>query len=167
MQEQCINCLLKGMPWRTLFVRLWCACGLQCTVWRAGWETCLDVDSGRSLRNQIFFFGTALKDCPKGPPTANGQLPPTANHHQPQTSNCHQAPAATDRQLPAANHYQPPPTASYQPPIAANCQLQTANRHQPWLNTRSARGLFGEHCVTEHFFFYSRTALSRLQFVRC
>ena len=90
------------------------------------------IESGHSLRNQIFFLlRTALKDRPKGPPTANHQLPPTASGDQP----------------PNANHYhQSPTTNRRQPPPTANC-------HQPWLNTWSARGIFWENCVTEHFFF--------------
>ena len=59
------------------------------------------------------------------------------------------------------NHRQPPPIATnrHQPPVA-NCQPPTANRHQPWLKTGSARGLFWEICVTEHLsFFPLRTAL--------
>ena len=46
------------------------------------------MSSGRSLRDQIFFsLRTALKDRPKGPPTANRQPPPTANRDQPPTVN--------------------------------------------------------------------------------
>ena len=128
--------------------------------------------SGRSLRDQIFFFllRTALKDRPKGPPTANRQLPSTANH-QPQPTASHQPlPTASGDQPPTANHCQPPPTTNHQPPTAANhhlppptpsCQLPTvnrrqpptANRHQPWLSTWSARGLFWENWYWTTFFF--------------
>ena len=63
-------------------------------------------EAGRSLRDQIFFFllRTALKERPKGPPTANRQLPSTANRHQPPTTNRHQPPAANRRQPPAATN---------------------------------------------------------------
>ena len=57
------------------------------------------------LKGPDFFFllRTALKDRPKGPPTANRQLPSTANRHQPPTTNRHQPP-------PTASGDQPPPT---------------------------------------------------------
>ena len=128
--------------------------------------------AGRSLRDQIFFFllRTALKDRPKGPPTANHQLPSTANRHQPPATNRRQPPAATNRQLPTtANRHQPPitnhqppptttnrhqpPVANCQPPTATNRQPPTANRHQPWLSTWSARGLFWENWFRNTFFF--------------
>ena len=69
---------------------------------------------GGSLRDEIFFFlrRTALKDRPKGPPTANRQLPSTANRHQTPTTNRHQ-----------------PPVANCQPPTAANRQPPTATNH--------------------------------------
>ena len=52
-----------------------------------------------------FLLRTALKDRPKGPPTANPQPPTTANRHQ--------LLAATNRQPPTtANRHQPPPTAT-------------------------------------------------------
>ena len=83
-------------------------------------------DQGGPLGPRFFFLlRTALKDRPKGPPTANYQPPPNAD------------------QPPAANHCQPPPTTNHQPPTAtnrhqppvANCQPPTAtNCHQPWLN---------------------------------
>ena len=126
--------------------------------------------TGRAVLNgpDYFFFTfllrTALKDRPKGPPTANRQLPSTANRHQPPTTHRHQPPAtnrrqppaATNRQLPTATNHQSPttnrrPTTTnrHQPPVD-NCQPPTAtNRHQPWLSTWSARGL-----VPEHFFFF-------------
>ena len=107
---------------------------------------------GRSLRDQIFFFllRTALKDRPKGPPTANRQPPPTAaNRQRRPTANCQPLPTATNHQSPTTNRRQPPPTATNrqlptanrqpptatnrrQPPAATNRQLPTtANRHQP------------------------------------
>ena len=153
--------------------------------------------AGRSLRDQIFFLlRTALKDRPKGPPTANRQVPstttanfhqpPTATNHQPPTAtnrrpptanhqppatNCRQPPTATNRQLlTTANHCQPPPptnhqsptTNCHQPPPTASCKPPTANRprHQPWLSTWSARGLFWENCFRNTFFPPLRTALT-------
>ena len=108
------------------------------------------ISTGGSLRDEIFFFllRTALKDRPKGPPTANRQLPTTANCHQPPTTNRHQPPATNRRQLPAATNRQlpttanrlQPPTASHQPPPTttnrhqppvANCQPPTAANRQP------------------------------------
>ena len=79
---------------------------------------------GGSLRNPNFFLlRNALKDRPKGPPTANRQLPPTANRQQPPNAN-HQPPPTTNRQprpLPTAtNCHQPPPATNRQPPIATN-----------------------------------------------
>ena len=120
------------------------------------------VTQGGPLGTRFFFLlRTALKDRPKGPPTANRQ-PPTANHQPP--------PTASGDQAPTANHCQPPPTTNHQPPTAANhhqpppttsCQLSTANcrqpptanRHQPWLSTWSARGLFWENSFRNTFFF--------------
>ena len=70
------------------------------------------------LKGPDFFFllRTALKDHPKGPPTANRQLPSTANCHQPPTTNRRQLLAVTNRQLPTiANRHQPPIT-NHQPP---------------------------------------------------
>ena len=131
---------------------------------------------GRSLRNQIFFLlRTALKDRPKGPPTANRQLPSTANRHQPPTTNRHQPPttnrrqppAATNRQLPTtANRHQPPITNHQPPPTtttATNRQLPTANRRQPPTANHQPPPTMVEHMqcprailgklVPEHFFF--------------
>ena len=65
---------------------------------------------------QFFLFRTALKDRPKGPPTANHQPPPTTNR-QP-------LPTATNHQSPSTNRRQPPPTDT-------NCQSPTANRQSP------------------------------------
>ena len=97
-------------------------CGVPVSQWSAG----------RSLRDQIFFLlRTALKDRPKGPPTANRQLPPTANRHQPPTAanrqlrpiaNRQPLPTATNHPSPTANCRQPPPTANRQSPPAANRQ---------------------------------------------
>ena len=148
--------------------------------WKEGANAMLRLSSGVSLRDEIFFFllRTALKDRPKGPPTANRQLPSTANRHQPPTTKCHQPPpTASGDQPPTANHCQLPPTTNRQPPTAANhhqppptasCQLPTANRrqpptancHQPWLSTSSARGLFWETGTL--FFFPLRTPLPEL-----
>ena len=99
--------------------------------------------SGRCLRDQIFFFllRTALKDHPKGPPTANSHQPPTATSRQPPTAtNRRQPPTVTNRQLPTTanrhqppiTNHQPPPTTTnrHQPPVA-NCQPPTANRQPP------------------------------------
>ena len=102
------------------------------------------------LKGRDFFFllRTALKDRPKGPPTANRQLPLTANRHQPPTTNRHQPtatnrrqpPAATNCQLPTTANCLQPPTASHQPPPTttnrhqppvANCQPPTAANRQP------------------------------------
>ena len=122
---------------------------------------------GRSFRGQIFFFllRTALKDRPKGPPTANRQLPSTANRHQPSTTNRHQPPpTASGDQPPTANHCQPPPTTNHQPPTAANhhqppptasCQPPTANRQPPPTmveHMECPRAFLGK-LVPEHFFF--------------
>ena len=98
--------------------------------------------AGESFRNWIFFLlRTALRDRPKGPPTANHQPPPTANQRQPPaptkcqpptTANRHQPPI-TNHQPPIATNRQPPPTANHrQPPAPTKCQPPTtANRHQP------------------------------------
>ena len=101
---------------------------------------------GRSLRNQMFvLLRTALKDRPKGPPTANHYQPPPTTNPQPPT---------------AANHHQPPPTASCQLPTANRRQPPTANRHQPWLSTWSARRLFCGKLYNGTLFFPPlRTAL--------
>ena len=99
-------------------------------------------------RDFFFLLRTALKDSPKGPPTAYRQLPSTANRHQPPTTNRHQPPAtnrrqppaATNRQLPTTANCLQPPTASHQPPPTttnrhqppvANCQPPTAANRQP------------------------------------
>ena len=129
---------------------------------------------GRSLRNQIFFsflLRTALKDRPKGPPTANRQLPSTANHQPPPTANHQPPPTASGDQPPTANHCQLPPTTNHQPLTAANhhqppptasCQLPTAKRRQPPTANRQTPPTMVEHMecpraflgklVPEHFF---------------
>ena len=110
------------------------------------------ADGRGVLKGRDFFFffllRTALKDRPKGPPTANRQLPSTANRHRPPTTNRHQPPAtnrrqppaATNRQLPTTANRLQPPTASHQPPPTttnrhqppvANCQPPTAANRQP------------------------------------
>ena len=105
---------------------------------------------GRGVLKGRYFFllRTALKDRPKGPPTANRQLPSTANRHQPPTTNRHQPlvtnrrqpPAATNRQLPTnanrlqpptASHQRPPTTTNRHQPPVANCQPPTAANRQP------------------------------------
>ena len=48
---------------------------------------------------------TALKERPKGPPTANRQLPPTANRHQPPTANRQPRPTANRQPLPTATNH--------------------------------------------------------------
>ena len=111
-------------------------------------------------RDSFFFFllRTALKDRPKGPPTANHQ-PPTANR-QPPSTNCQPLPTATNHQSPTTNRRQSPPTATnHQLPTANRQSPPTANRHQPWLSTWSARGLFLGKLVSQHFFFPLRTVL--------
>ena len=67
----------------------------------------------------------------------------------------------TNRQPPTPINHQPPPTAAnrQRQPTATNCQPPTANRHQPWLSTWSARGLFWENWFRNTFFFPLRTAL--------
>ena len=118
------------------------------------------------LKGPDFFFllRTALKDRPKGPPTANRQLPSTANRHQPPTTNRHQPPpTASGDQPPTANHCQPPPTTNHQPPT-------TTNRHQPPVANHQPPPTMVEHMecpraflgklVPEHLFFPPlRTAL--------
>ena len=77
----------------------------------------------------FFWLRTALRDRPKGPPTANHQ-PPTATNRQPPTADHCQPPPTTNHQPPtAANHHQPPPTARRQPPIATNRQPPIATNH--------------------------------------
>ena len=56
-----------------------------------------------------YLLRTALKDSPRGPPTAN-RRPPTPAIHQPTTANPRQPPPTANRQ--------PPPTANRQAPIA-------------------------------------------------
>ena len=100
---------------------------------------------------------TALKDHPKGPPTANRQ-PPTPINRQPPTTNRHQPPpTASGDQPPTANHCQPPPTTNHQPPTAANRhQPPVANRQPPTANMiehmECPRAFLGK-LVPEHFFF--------------
>ena len=70
-------------------------------------------------------YPTALKDCPKGPPTANRQPLPTATIHQSSTTNRRQPPpTATNLQSPTGNRQSPikdPPGArhglSRSPPV--------------------------------------------------
>ena len=78
----------------------------------------------------FFLLRTVLKDCPKGPPTANRQPPPTANRQPLPTATNHPSRTANCRHLPptAAN------TTNRQPPTGNLHQPPTANRYQPWLN---------------------------------
>ena len=79
---------------------------------------------GGPLGTRFFLLRTALKDRPKGPPTAHHQPPPTANRHQPLT--------ATNHQPSTANNQQQRPTAYRQPlATATNHQSPITNRHQP------------------------------------
>ena len=118
-----------------------------------------------SLRNQIFFLSrTALKDCPKGPPTANRRQPPTSNRHQPPpTGSSDQPPSATNHQSLTTYRRQPPPTAT-------NRQLPTANRQSPPTANRQPpptmvehmecpRAFWGTLCNGTLFFSPLRTAL--------
>ena len=119
--------------------------------------------AGASLNEEIFFFllRTALKDSPKGPPTANSHQLPTATNRQPPTASGDQPPTANHCQLPPTTNRQPPTAANHHQPPVANCQPPTAanrQRHQPWLSTWSARGLFWE-TGTLFFFFPLRTPL--------
>ena len=111
------------------------------------------------LKEPGFFF---VKDRPKGPPTANRHphQPPTATNRQPPTVT---TAATTNRHQPPITNHQPPPTTTnrHQPPTTSRRQPPTANRHQPWLNTGSARGLFWEISVTEHFFFSGKDRPAR------
>ena len=125
----------------------------------AVWHTKGAVAANAVLKEPDFFFA---KDRPSGPlqGTTSCQPPPTANHHPPPTTNHQPPPTASSDQPPSANHGQPPPTTNHQPPTdanrhqppVANSRPPTANRHQPWLSTWSARGLFWE-TIPEHFFF--------------
>ena len=150
------------------------------------------AQAGASLRNEMFFFllTTALKDSPKGPPTANRQLPSTANRHQPPTTNRHQPPAtnrrqppaATNRQLPTTANCLQPPTASHQPPPTttnrhqppvANCQPPTAANRQPPTATTMVEHMECPRALLklpgsgrDFFFFALRTAL-RTRCHRC
>ena len=138
------------------------------------WCPCPPPSSGRSLRDQFFFLlRTALKDRPKGPPTANCHQPPTATNRQPPTTTNRQPPTAANRQrrptancqsLPTATNHQSPTTNRRQPPpTAINRQLPTANRQLPPTANRQLPPTMVEHMecpraflgklVLEHFFF--------------
>ena len=107
----------------------------------------------------FFLLRTALKDHPKGPPTANRQLPPTANRRQPPTANRRQPPTATNRQpSTAANRHQPPITNCQLPPTAANRrQPPTANR-QPAIPPAANR--LSPPTMVEHMS-YTRSLLKK------
>ena len=106
----------------------------------------------------LFLLRTALKDRPKGLPTANRQLPSTANRHRPPTTNRHQPPpTASGDQPPTANHCQPPTTTNRHQPPVANCQPPTANRQPPPTmveHMECPRAFLGK-LVPEHVFFSS------------
>ena len=98
-------------------------------------------------REFFFLLRTALKDRPKGPPTANHQTPPTANRQPPTTANCHQPPIP--------NHQLPPTTINrHQPPATASRQSPTANRQPPTHGV--PMGIFGKpgYRNTSSFFFF-------------
>ena len=122
------------------------------------------------LKGPDFFF--LLRTAPRDhqpptpnshqPPTATNRQPPTATNRQPPTAanwrrptaNCQPLPTATNHQSPTTNRRQPPPTATNrQLPTANHQPPPTANRHQPWLSTWSARGLFWENWFWNTFFF--------------
>ena len=144
---------------------------LQMLFWKEGCHVAhrgaLLCGPGGSLRDEIFFFllRTALKDRPKGPPTANRQLPSTANRHQPPTTN-RQPPTAANRQrrptancqpLPTASNHQPPATNRRQPPpTATNCQLPTANRQPPPTANRQLPPTMVEHMECPRAFLGNR-----------
>ena len=113
----------------------------------------------------FFLLRIALKDRPKGPPTANRQPPPTAANCQPPTAangqrrptaNHQPLPTATNHQSPTTNHRQPPPTATNrQLPTANHQSSPTANRQPPptMVEHMSYTRPFWETWIQEHFFF--------------
>ena len=104
------------------------------------WQEC---PQPRGVFRELDYFlsSTALRDCPKGPPTANHQPPPTANrcqapiaanHQPPPTANGHQLPTsnpANRHQPPITNHQLPPCTTNRHYPPATTCQPPTATNH--------------------------------------
>ena len=89
-----------------------------------------ETGSREFLRKQggpFFLLRTALKDRPRGPPTANRQLPPTASRHQPPTAN--------RQPRPTVNRCQPPPTTHHQLPTAANRRQPPIANRQPAIST--------------------------------
>ena len=112
-----------------------CSCGPGPEVHRGTAECTIATVPGGSLRDEFFFcflLRTALKDRPKGPPTANRQLPSTANRQPPTAANRQRRPTANCQPLPTASNHQPPATNRRQPPpTATNRQLPTANRQPP------------------------------------
>ena len=124
--------------------------------------------AGGSLRDEIFFFllRTALKDRPKGPPTANSHQLPTATNRQPPAATNRQPPTAANRQrrptancqpLPTASNHQPPATNRRQPPpTATNRQLPTANRQPPPTANRQLPPTMVEHMECPQAFLGNR-----------
>ena len=102
----------------------------QCRVVRDTW---ISFPGRVVLKGRDFFLlRTALKDRPKGPPTANSHQLPTATNRQPPTAaNRQRRPTANCQPLPTASNHQPLATNHHQPPPTASCQLPTANRRQP------------------------------------
>ena len=143
----------------------------DCLSAREGCGTCRAVLKGPDF---FFFVRTALKDRPKGLPTANSHQPPTATNRQPPTAanrqrrptaanrqrrptaNCQPLPPATNHQSPTTNRCQPPPTPTNRQLPTANCQLPpTANRQPPPTmveHMECPRAFLGK-LVPEHFFF--------------
>ena len=98
------------------------------------------------LEGFLFLLRTALKDRPKGPPTANRQLPPTTNRHQPPTTNCQPRPPANRQPLSTATNHPSPTANCHQPPLtAANHQPPTANRQSPPAANRQSPPTMVEH----------------------
>ena len=96
-------------------VRLWLP-SRELPLWVWGELTHAHAQGG-PLRTSFFLLRTALKDRPKGPPTAK---PPTATNRQSPTTNRHQPPTANRHQPPTANRHQPPTANRHQPPTATN-----------------------------------------------
>ena len=65
----------------------------------------------------FFLLRTALRDCPKGPPTANHQSPP----------------AATNRQSPTANRQSPPPMVEHMSYTRSFCKTAVQEHYFPLL----------------------------------
>ena len=103
---------------------------------------------GGPLGTSFFFWlSTALKDRPKGPPTANRDQPPTANRQRRPTASRQPLPTATNHQSPTTNRRQPPPTAT-------NRQSPIANHQSPppMVEHMSYTQSFCKTAVQEQFF---------------